>query len=75
MCTHIPIDFDSRCRIFTTYWYGGEVHYVVFPYNALLTGQVRTSDVYMDILLIILNHYFSAWGILDDAHVRKGPIS
>jgi hypothetical protein len=51
------------------------VHYVVFPYNALLTGQVRTSDVYMDILLIILNHYFSAWGILDDAHVRKGPIS
>jgi hypothetical protein len=34
----------------------------------------KGSNIYIDILLIMSNNYFSAWGLVDDVHVRKSPI-
>jgi hypothetical protein len=66
---------DSRCRIFATTL----VWRVSALYSAcdMLCPSDRAgkgSNFYIDILLIMLNNYFSAWGLVDDVHVRKGRI-
>jgi hypothetical protein len=66
---------DSRCRIFTTIlvWRGSAL-YSACDMLCLSDRTGKGSNIYIDILLIILNHYLSAWGLVGDVQERKGPI-